>query len=71
MGSASVLMWGMLFGAIGFGYFVYGKKQGAYLTMICGVVLIIIPYFISNLYAIVLSGVALTALPFIVKKYSS
>ena len=27
LGSVAVLIWGMLFGAIGFGYFLYGKKQ--------------------------------------------
>ena len=29
MGSTAVLFWGMLFGAIGFGFFLYGRKKGS------------------------------------------
>ena len=30
------LLWGVLFGSIGFGYFLYGKKQRAIAPFLCG-----------------------------------
>lgn len=30
------LMWGMAFGSVGLGYFVYGKKQRAVVPLLCG-----------------------------------
>ena len=60
-------MWGMLFGAIGFGFFLYGKKQKAVLPLITGIALCVVPYFITNVYALVIVGVILMAIPFIVR----
>ncbi len=68
MESTSLLFYGLIFGSIGGGLFVYGRKQRAAVPLVCGIVLAIIPYFISNIYLLVSVGVALTALPFIVKK---
>jgi len=67
MTSTSTLMWGMLFGAIGLGFFVYGKKQKAVMPFLSGIALMVFPYFISNIYLLVLSGIVLIALPFIIK----
>jgi len=39
LGSVAVLIWGMLFGAIGIGYFLYGKKQKAIVPLCVGIVL--------------------------------
>jgi len=67
MDSTAVLLWGMLFGAIGFGFFLYGKKQKAVVPLITGIVLCVVPYFIANVYALVIVGVILMAIPFIVR----
>ena len=67
MTSTSMLMWGLLFGSIGLGFLVYGKKQKAIIPLICGIGLIVFPYFISNIYILVLSGIVLIASPFIIK----
>ena len=67
MQGTSLLMWGMLFGSIGLGFFVYGKKQRALVPLVTGIVLFVFPYFISNVYVLVLVGVLLVALPFFVK----
>jgi len=67
MNSTSTLMWGMLFGSIGLGFLVYGKKQKAVIPLICGLALIVFPYFISNIYILVLSAIVLIASPFIIK----
>ena len=67
MDSAAVLLWGLLFGSIGFGFFIYGKKQKAVVPLITGIALCVIPYFIANVYALVIVGVILMAIPFIVR----
>ena len=67
MMSTSTLIWGIIFGSIGLAFFVYGKKQKAFVPLFSGVGLMVVPYFISNIYFLVLSGIVLTALPFILK----
>ena len=62
--STSLLLWGLLFGSIGFGYFLYGKKQAAVVPMVCGIALMIFPYFVSNVLILVVVGIALAALPY-------
>lgn len=60
-------MWGMLFGAIGFGYFLYGKKQKAVVPLITGIALCVVPYFIANVYMLVFVGLVLVAIPYFVR----
>ncbi len=67
MEGTSLLIWGMLFGAIGLGYFTYGRKQKAVVPLFVGMALFIFPYFISNIYVLVATGVVLIALPYFVK----
>jgi len=67
MEDTSQLIWGMLFGAIGLGYFVYGKRQRAVVPLLTGISLFIFPYFVSNTYLLVVTGVALSALPYFVR----
>ena len=67
MGSTAVLLWGLLFGSIGFGFFLYGKKQKAIVPLITGIVLCVVPYFIANVYVLVIVGVILIAIPFFVR----
>ncbi|MGA2709574.1 MAG: hypothetical protein ACLQJ0_28170 [Steroidobacteraceae bacterium] len=63
MGEAQ-LLWGLLFGSIGLAFVIYGKKQRSPAPLVCGVGLMIYPYFVSNAYLLVAIGVALTALPY-------
>ena len=67
MYSTSTLMWGIIFGSIGLGFFVYGKKQKAVIPLISGIGLIVVPYFISNIYLLVLSGIVLIALSYFIR----
>ena len=60
-------MWGMVFGSLGLGFFMYGKKQRAAVPLIVGIALFVIPYFISNVYMLVIAGTALVALPYFVR----
>ena len=63
----SWLLWGLLFGSIGLGFFVYGKKQKAVVPMVCGLALMIFPYFISNSIVLVAIGAMLIAVPYFVR----
>ena len=67
MDKASVLIWGMLFGSIGLGFFIYGKKQQKIVPLITGIALFIFPYFISNVYILIITGAVLVALPYFVR----
>ena len=63
----SLLLWGLLFGSIGLGFFVYGKRQRAVVPLICGLVLMIFPYFVPNAIVLVAVGISLVALPYFVR----
>jgi hypothetical protein len=58
------LLWGLLFGSIGLGYFIYGKKQRAVVPLVCGLALMLFPYFVSKVVLLVCIGVLLTAIPY-------
>ncbi len=62
--STASLVWGFLFGAIGIGFFVYGKRQEKLVPLICGLVLMVFPYFVSNTVVMVIIGTALMAIPY-------
>jgi hypothetical protein len=59
-----VLLWGLLFSSIGLGFFLYARKQRAVVPLVCGLVLMICPYFIPNVIALVAIGVVLIAIPY-------
>lgn len=63
MGSESELLWGVLFGSVGFGFFLYGKKQRMVVPLISGLALMVYPYFMPNAIALVLIGLVLIAIP--------
>ena len=64
---APVLIWNIIFGSIGFGFFIYGKKLGLPVPMVCGLALIIFPYFVSSLILVVAIGFALIAFTYFVR----
>ena len=67
MSGTALLMWGMLFGAIGFGFFLYGRKQKAIVPLCVGIALCVFPYFIADVYVLVLISVGLMAIPYSVR----
>jgi hypothetical protein len=67
MDTSTAIMFGMLFGAIGFGYIIYGRKQQKGITLLCGVLLSAFPYFVPNVFLIILIGIALMTLPFFIR----
>ncbi len=62
------LLWGMVFGAIGFSYFMYGKKQKHSIAFFAGIGLMGFSYFVTNVWLMVAIGGALMALPFVIKE---
>lgn len=67
MFNTSTIIWGMIFGLVGFGFFLYGKKQGAIVPLLCGMALMVFPYFVSNIYVLIAAGIVLMALPYFVR----
>jgi hypothetical protein len=62
-----LLFWGLLFSSIGLGYFIYGKRQQAPIPLVCGLALMVFPYFVSSAWAVVLVGAGLMAIPYFVR----
>ena len=64
--NATSLAVGILTGAIGMGYFIYGKRQAKFVPLIAGMMLCVYPYFVDGVIWLVLVGVALMAAPFLI-----
>lgn len=62
------LWWGLLFGSVGLGFFIYGKRQRAPVPLVCGLALMLFPYFVSSVWALVLVGGGLIALPYFLRR---
>jgi hypothetical protein len=61
-------MWAVIFGSIGLGFFVYGKKQKAIIPFLSGIGLMVFPYFISNVFILVATCIVFVVLPFVIKR---
>jgi hypothetical protein len=57
----------LVFGSIGLGFFIYGKKQRAVVPLICGIALILFPYFVSNVILLLGIGALLVAIPYFIR----
>ncbi len=64
----ATLLWGFLFGTIGLAMAVYGKKHKKTIPMACGVMLIVFPYAVTNVYALVGIGILLLVTPFVIRQ---
>lgn len=58
----------VLFSSVGAGYFIYGKKQVKFVSMISGILLCVLPYIISHSYLMGGIGIVLMALPFLISE---
>ncbi|WP_430459696.1 hypothetical protein ACQUQU_10810 [Thalassolituus sp. LLYu03] len=54
---------GLIFGSIGFGYFLYGKRQKHKTAFWAGIGLMIYPYFIEGTVPLIAIGLLLMAAP--------
>jgi len=67
MASEALLLWGFIFSSIGLGFFIYGKKQQRLVPFLCGLALMIFPYFIGSVLLLIVTGIVLMALPYFVR----
>ena len=65
--NTTLLLLGVLFGSVGLGYFLYGKKQRAVVPLVCGLALMVVPYFISSTALLVMVGAVLSGIPYFVR----
>jgi ABC-type Na+ efflux pump permease subunit len=65
--NTSSLLWSLLFSSIGLGFFSYGKKQKAIVPLICGLILMVFPYFVSGSIPLVSIGTTLVAIPYFIR----
>jgi len=65
--SPTQIIWGVIFGSICLGFFIYGKKQQVAMPMICGLGLMVYPYFVSNTLLLVVLGLMLCVLPYFIR----
>lgn len=56
-------MLSFIFGAVGFVYFNYGRKQALIPQIIIGLTLMVYPYFLDSKLWLVIIGLCLSALP--------
>ena len=57
---------GMLTGAVGVGYFIYGKRQTKFAPLLAGMALCVYPYFVDSVLWLVVIGALLMAAPFLI-----
>lgn len=67
MDSSSIMVWSVLFGGIGIGYFMYGKKQKSIVPLCIGLALCVFPYFMASVTMLLIVGVILVAIPYFIK----
>jgi len=67
MGNAAMIMWSVLFGAIGMGYFVYGKRQRAIVPLCIGMALCVFPYFVASVTVLIVVGAILVLVPYFIR----
>jgi hypothetical protein len=58
---ANLILASLIVSSLGFVSFVYGKKQARVPQMLAGLILLIYPYFVSNLWIMLGAAVAVLA----------
>jgi hypothetical protein len=66
-GDTASLVWSVMFGAIGVGFCIYGRRQRQLVPWISGVALMVVPYFVDGTTAMVSLCVGFMALPYFVR----
>jgi hypothetical protein len=69
--STANIVIGIITGAFGLAYFVYGKKQSEMVFLVSGIGLMVYPYLFSSLALLIIVGLLLLALPFLLKQKSN
>ena len=67
--SGANLIGGILFGSLGVGYFIYGKKQGKVAYLVCGAALTLYTFMVSSALLVVVIGLLLSAGPWLLGRF--
>ncbi len=67
MGDSTALIIGLIFGSIGVGYCVYGRKQSHIVAFIAGLFLIGLPYVIDSNAALIIVSLIIMVSPKFIK----
>ena len=67
---SATIFGGLIFGALGTGYLIYAKRQRNAAAFIAGAGLCVFTFFVTNVWLMILTGLALLALPFAVKYWT-
>lgn len=67
MSDSWLIIWSVVFGSIGIGFFLYGKKQKKIVPFATGIALFIFPYFMPNLLVMLVVGTVICAVPYFVR----
>lgn len=65
--NSTLIFTGLIFGSIGMGYIVYGRKQANMMALLAGVGLCVFPYFTNSVWMSIAIGVGLVLLPFVIR----
>ncbi|MET0225628.1 MAG: hypothetical protein ABW187_04235 [Dokdonella sp.] len=65
--TTTTLLLGVLFGSIGVGFLIYGRRQRALVPLISGLALIVLPYLVDGTALLLAIGVCLVAIPYFVR----
>jgi hypothetical protein len=68
MFNTNFLFASLFWGSIGFGYFIYGKKQRSLVPMIGGILMIIVSYFAGSALVMSLIGIGLITVIYVLLK---
>lgn len=63
----AALLWGLLFGSIGLGFVIYGRRQSKPVPFICGLGLMALPYLLDGTLWLLLIGMSLIAIAYFVR----
>jgi hypothetical protein len=64
----ATLLWGFAFGTIGIAMAVYGRKQQKIVPMACGVMLVVSPYVVTEVYPLIGLGALFVIIPFLIRQ---
>lgn len=62
----STLVIGIITGALGMGYIVYGRRQTKFVPLVAGIFLCAYPYFIDSVVWLCVVGALLLTAPFVI-----
>ena len=61
--NTTLILVGLVFSSIGFGYFIFGRRQSHRVARYAGLLLMIYPYFVSDVVVMILLGLTLMLVP--------